>query len=54
MKSILKSMTAFVLALLILFAVACSPNTGKNVGDGCGTWSKNKDADTTQINPNGI
>ncbi len=43
------------LVLSVLFAVAiiiagsCNRNTGKNVGDGCGTWSKAKTTDSTKV-----
>jgi hypothetical protein len=42
----------FALFIASLFSViGCNPNTGKNVGSGCGTWDEaKKGADTTKVN----
>jgi len=50
MKSYRKAFIVLLLSVAVLFIFSCSPNTGKNVEDGCGTWSKTKTEDTTQIN----
>ncbi|MBK9329089.1 MAG: hypothetical protein IPM95_07200 [Sphingobacteriales bacterium] len=36
-------------AAAIIFAASCNRNTGKNVGDGCGTWSKAKTSDSLKV-----
>ena len=41
----------FAVVISLMFVIACSPNTGKNVGDGCGTWSEKQNKNDT-IAPN--
>ncbi len=46
---IMKFMLSFLFAVAILVAGSCNRNTGKNVGDGCGTWSKAKTTDSSKV-----
>ncbi len=36
-------------AIVVIFAGSCNRNIGKNVGDGCGTWSKAKTSDSLKV-----